>query len=79
MHTVMHCPEPEKQRSFRGETSGDVTKCRLFSQASIAPSYVFLNLLFNENAAIDALFIDRYVFGGQRSQEIMLLCELACL
>ena len=39
-------------------------------------SYVFLNLLFHENAAIDALFIERYAFGRQHSKEIMLLSEL---
>ena len=38
--------------------------------------YVFLKLLFNENAAIDALFIEKYAFWGHRSQEIMLLSEL---
>ena len=48
----------------------------VFLGYALCLGYVFLKLLFNENAAIDALFIEKYVFWGQRSQEIMLLSEL---
>ena len=34
----------------------------VFLGYALCLGYVFLKLLFNENAAIDALFIEKYVF-----------------